>query len=209
MPFLGYPKKRIGILGGTFNPVHCGHVEMARAAVAEFAFDRVWLMPSRIPPHKHVPMMASEAHRLHMVELACEGEPKLTASALEMARTGVTFTVDTLRELHQRGDAAYTFIVGTDTVLLLDTWRNPQAVFDLCDFVAFKRVGVDEAEVAAKIRELRARYGARIRLGAHRCMEVSSSDIRARILANLPLKGLVPRAVEDFIHRHGVYCERV
>jgi nicotinate-nucleotide adenylyltransferase len=182
-------------------------MEMARAALCEFGFDQILIMPACIPPHKHIPMMASETDRLSMVELACRDEPRIVPSALEIVRGGTTYTVDTLRELTSRGDASYTFVIGTDTVLQLETWRNPQEVFDLCDFVAFVRYGVDEAMVSGTIRELFAKYGARIALGLHRCMDVSSTQIRDRFKNGLSIRGLVPAAVEEYIRENGVYRE--
>ncbi len=208
VPRMAWRIKRIGILGGTFNPIHCGHLEMARAALAEFEFGEVWVIPSRIPPHKHDPFMASEQDRWNMVEAACQDEPQLVPCAVEMKRSGATYTVDTLRELSLYRDSHFTFIIGSDTLLQLETWKNPPEVFDLCDFAVFERSGIDSREVAQKMEELRRKYGARILLGKHRCMQVSSTEIRERIRSGLSLIGLVPAAVERYIREHGVYCER-
>ena len=206
-PRLLWHARSIGILGGTFNPVHCGHIEMAKAAMQEFCLDQVWLMPSHLPPHKPVPSATSALHRWRMVELACENEPQLVPSALELRRSGTTYTVDTLRALTHNSDDRYVFIVGTDTVMLMETWKQPQAVFDLCDFIAFARAGVDDAAVGAKIMDLKMRFGARIYKGMHRCMDISSTQIRQRIQIGCPLAGLVPAAVEAYIEEHGVYSE--
>lgn len=195
-------------MGGTFNPIHCGHIEMAKAALSEFLFDQVWLLPSRDPPHKPDPQMAPEADRWQMVVLACENEPGLVPCDIEMKRGGVTYTVDTLRELTADSDAAFTYIIGSDTLLLLETWRSPQAVFDLCDFAVFLRSGVDDAEVLQKIAEFTEKYGARIHLGRHRCMQVSSTEIRERAQAGQSLAGLVPGSVAEYISKNGVYRER-
>ena len=207
-PRMAWHIKRVGLLGGTFNPIHCGHMEMAKAALSEFEFDEVWVIPSRVPPHKHDPFMASEQDRWNMVEIACEGEPELVPCAVEMKRSGATYTVDTLRELSFLGDTHFTFIIGSDTLLQLETWKNPQEVFDLCDFAVFERSGIDSEEVAQKALALREKYGARILFGQHRCMQVSSTDIRERLQSGKTLAGLVPAAVERYIMEHGVYCDR-
>ncbi len=205
VPQMAWNTRRIGLLGGTFNPIHCGHLEMAKAALQEFALDQVWVIPSRIPPHKLDPFIASEHDRWRMVEIACAGEEQLVPCDIEMRRSGATYTVDTLRELSLSRDKSFSFIIGSDTLLQLETWKSPQAVFDLCDFVVFMREGVDAKQVADKTVQLKERYGARITHGKHRCIEVSSTQIREFIQNGMPLDGLVPKAVEAYIWEHGVY----
>ena len=205
VPQIAWNKRRIGLLGGTFNPIHCGHLEMAKAALQEFELDQVWVIPSRIPPHKLDPFIASEQDRWAMVEIACAVEAQLVPCDIEMKRNGATYTVDTLRELSLYSDKTFSFIIGSDTLLQLETWKNPQTVFDLCEFVVFEREGIDQRQVAEKTAELKLKYGARITHGRHRCMQVSSTQIRECVQNGIPLAGLVPKAVEAYIEEHGVY----
>lgn len=178
---------------------------MAKAAIEEFALDEVWLMPSHLPPHKDIGLVAGVQHRWRMVELACRGDARLVPSALELRRSGTTYTVDTLKTLVHGSDARYVFIVGSDTLMQLETWRQPQMVFDLSEFIVFLRAGTDDTEAREKIRELVHRYGARIYTGLHRCMNVSSTSIRQRIQSGRPIAGLVPAPVQAYIEEHGLY----
>lgn len=195
---------RIGILGGTFNPIHCGHMEMARTARDEFALQQVWLMPTRQPPHKH-DGLTSAAHRMCMVQTACEGESSLVASDVELLREGTTYTVDTMRYLREHRPADYFFIIGGDTVLELHTWHEHEQVMQLCKFIVFLRKGVPAAPVQQEIERLQSQLGAQFYVSAHSCQEISSTQIRQMAKQGRPLTHLVPPQVEAYIRRHEVY----
>ena len=195
---------RIGILGGTFNPIHCGHMEMARTARDEFRLQQVWLMPTRQPPHKRDTLI-SAAHRMRMVEVACEGESDLVASDVELLREGTTYTVDTMRYLHQNRPADYFFIIGGDTVLELHTWYEFEEVMRLCKFIVFLRKGVPEEPVQREIAHLQSCYGAQFHISQHSCQQISSTQIRQMAQRGQSLTHLVPQQVEAYIRRHEVY----
>ncbi|MBQ9989138.1 MAG: nicotinate-nucleotide adenylyltransferase [Clostridia bacterium] len=199
--------RRIGILGGTFNPVHCGHIEMARAALHECGLDEVWLMPSKNPPHKPLPHLAGEQDRLAMVALACETETGLYPSTVEIDRPGVTYTVDTLRQLSEQ-PAEYCFIIGSDTVFQLETWREFEAVLAMICFVVFIRGGEDSAPVLEKIAFLKARYGAQFHVCQTECPDISSTEVRRLYQAGSSLaQTMVPAAVAAYIRERGLYRE--
>ena len=134
--------KAYGVLGGTFDPVHLGHLHAARCVRFAFELDEVLLVPSAVPPHKSRPGIASPEHRLAMARLAAEGEPGLSVSTVELDRGGVSYTIDTLTELSAaRPHAQSLFIVGTDAFLELRTWREPDRLVRTFDLVVVDRPG--------------------------------------------------------------------
>lgn len=203
------PKRRIGLLGGTFNPVHTGHLILAERAREELRLDRMGLLPSGIPPHKSGPGLAPSEHRLAMVNLAVEGNPGLACVDLEIRRAGTTYTVDTLRELHA-GDPARTivFLIGADSVPELPSWREYEQVLELAEIVTLRRPGFEDDDIferiASKIRpdliaELRER-----RLDTPE-IDISSTEIRRRVAQGKSIRYLVPEPVREYIDREGLY----
>lgn len=196
--------ERIGLMGGSFNPIHIGHVNMARAALAGGYVSRVIFLPSGNPPHKHAGL-ADKEDRYRMTRLAIKGEANMSVSREEIDREGVIYTVDTLARLKKTlPQAQMEYLIGADTVHQLRTWRRIDEVIRLCGFLVMMRPGEDEAETLAAMRAWRAR-GARMTLMAGRLEDVSSSEIRARLLAGDNAKELLPQAVADYIHAHRLY----
>lgn len=196
--------ERIGLMGGSFNPIHIGHVNMARAALAGGYVSRVIFLPSGNPPHKHTGL-ADKEDRYRMTQLAIEGEANMSVSREEIDREGVIYTVDTLAPLKKTlPQAQMEYLIGADTVHQLRTWRRIDEVIRLCGFLVMMRPGEDEAATLAAMQAWRER-GARMTLMAGRLEDVSSSEIRARLLAGDNAYGLLPQAVADYIRAHRLY----
>lgn len=196
--------QQIGLMGGSFNPIHCGHLHMARAALHAGAVDRVLFLPSGHPPHKHAGL-ADKRDRLEMTRLAVDGERGMAVCTEEIDRDGVIYTVDTLTALRARmPDCRFHYIIGADTLAVLHTWRRIGDVIGLCAFLVAMRPGEDEEE-ARRLAAQWAACGAQMRFLPMMPQAVSSTEIRARLAQRLPLEGLVPPQVEAYIRAHGLY----
>jgi len=196
--------RHIGLMGGSFNPIHCGHLNMARAALETGVVEHVLFLPSGNPPHKRAGL-EDKAHRLAMARLAVQGEKGMDVCTEEIDREGVIYTVDTLTILHERmPDCRFHYLIGADTLCQLHTWRRPEDVVRLCALLMVMRPGEDEAQVMAAAERWRA-LGADISFLPARMMDISSTEIRARLEKGHSLDGLVPSQVEDYIHKNGLY----
>ncbi len=195
---------RLGILGGTFNPPHVGHLVCAMDAMDQLDLDRVVLMPAHTPPHKEVPLDPGGEVRLRLCELAADGEDHVSASRLELDRPGPSWTVDTLRAIHATcpGDEL-TFIVGGDQAHGLPTWREPEAILALATLAVAERAGVRREDVRSRLAGLAGADA--VRFFDMPRMDVSSSDIRRRVAARRPIRHLVPPAVATHIGEQGLY----
>lgn len=191
-------------MGGTFDPIHLGHLALARQAMRAAGLDRILFLPSGRPPHKEASITDPE-HRLSMTRLAVQSEAGMSVSDMESRRPGATYTVDTLRALHAEREGTYAFLVGSDTLLDVPNWRAPEQVAAMCAFVVLPRQGVDERRVRETIRLLEDRYGARITAVPIPIPDISSTQIRERVRLGLALDGLVPEAVAEYIGRHRLY----
>jgi nicotinate-nucleotide adenylyltransferase len=194
--------RSIGILGGTFNPPHRGHLALASHAQAELGLERVLLMPAHSAPHKGEEGDPGPERRLEMCRLAVDGEAGLEACALEIERGGPSYTVDTLRAIKQSDpEAELTFIVGADMARTLPAWREPRALVELA------RLAVAEREDAGRGDVLRALdpLGARVTFLAMGMLDVSSSRVRERVRKGDPIEDLVAPAVAEYIAAHGLY----
>ena len=198
-------KAHIGILGGTFNPVHNAHIMMARMALAEYDLERVVLIPTGQPPHKEGEQIASAEHRLAMLRYAVETEPGLCVSPMEINRRGTTYTVDTLYQLHARKPALYSFIIGADTLCDLPNWREIAKVCTLCDFIALFRDGMNMEKTMEAKRYMEQTYGAKIHISTCKIPHVSSTEIRRRLLCGQPISQYVPKSVERYLLENEVY----
>jgi nicotinate-nucleotide adenylyltransferase len=192
----------IGILGGTFNPPHRGHLALARHARVELALDRVLLMPAYSAPHKGEEGDPGPQRRLEMCRLAVGEETGLEACGLEIERGGPSYTVDTLRAINaSRPKAKLTFIVGADMARTLPAWREPQALVELAGLAVAEREDTDRGDVLRALGSL----GARVRFLEMPLLEVSSSQVRERVQAGESIEGLVAPAVAEYIAAHGLY----
>lgn len=198
--------KRLGILGGTFNPPHEGHIALARQALSELGLERVLLMPVHTPPHKPAPASdPGPQRRLEMCELAAAEVEGVEASALEVERGGRSYTVDTLEAIDERNpEASLTLLMGADMARTLPSWRSPQRVLELASVAVAQRPGTDRAEVLEALESLHPAPG-RVRFLAMAPVEVSSTAIRAGLRrGGCPAGGLQP-AVAAYIERHALY----
>ncbi len=206
----------IGILGGSFNPPHLGHLALARHARDELGLERVLLMPLHTPPHKRGGEDPGPEQRLAMVRLAVAGEPGIEASALEIERRGPSYTADTLSEIHDDDPAAQlTFIVGADTALTIPSWRRPETVLELARLAVASRPGSDRGQVldALATVPMDPAVGAphprpEVVFLSMEPIEASSSSARERIAAGEPVEGLLSPAVGSYIAEHGLYGAR-
>lgn len=202
-------KGKTGIFGGTFNPIHNGHLIVAESVREQFGLDRVLFMPSGQPPHKRDSEVIDPEHRFEMVRLAVESNPFFEASRMEIDRSGFTYTVNTLQELRaQCGDETeFYFIIGADVVPELVTWKDFRQVFRLCEFIAVLRPGFDREAFMGEIGRISADYGAVIHTVGARLVDISSTEIRGRRMAGESIKYLVPDGVMEYIYKEGLYTK--
>ena len=198
--------RKIGILGGTFNPIHIGHLIIAQDAMEQFGLDCVKFIPSATPPHKKYEGNATAAQRLAMVRLAIRGNARFEADDIEIRRGGTSYSVDTLTSLRRRDpQAQFYFIIGADSLQELHRWREVGRLVRLCTFVIVVRPGFEPRRVvdpkldAATRRRLRQHV-----LRGHAC-DIASRDIRARVARSESIRYLVPDAVLQYINRHKLY----
>jgi nicotinate-nucleotide adenylyltransferase len=195
---------RVGIFGGTFNPPHIGHLACMEAALAELGLDRVLLMPVARPPHKEALEDPGAGHRLEMCRRAAAGDERIEVSDLEVSRGGPSYTVDTLRALHEsHPEDELTFVAGGDMAVTLPEWREPEEVLRLARMAVAERTG---AERAAVERALSGLAGAdRVVFFEMPRVDVSSSAVRRGVADGLPMRDLVPDAVARYIDEQGLY----
>lgn len=197
-------QRRIGILGGTFDPIHNGHLCLGRSVAKALHLDRVLFMPTGNPHFKLGQQVTCAAQRVEMVRLAIAGEPLFVLDTREVERPGVTYTVDTLEELHaQHPRARLCFIIGADSAETLVHWKDAARVAQLATFVVTQRPGVDFEHV----RQVHARSPLDFDLEFVDApqLDISSTEIRAAFARGESPEGLVPPAVIDYIRREGLY----
>ena len=199
---------RIGLLGGTFNPPHVGHLVMAQEAHARLGLDEVRLVPVHTPPHKEVAEDPGPEVRVELCELAVAGDPRLSVSDVEVRRGGPSYTVATLRGVHEASpEDELTFIVGGDVAHGLPTWREPEAVLSLARLAVAERDGIRREDVLDRVGLV---PGGRERVAFFDMprMDVSSSLVRRRVAEGLPVRYLVPDPVVDRLEALGAYRRR-
>lgn len=197
----------IGVLGGTFNPVHNGHLEIAGSVRETFNLDKVLFIPSGLPPHKINTEVADAEHRLAMVYCATASNPYFEVSELEIDRCGYSYTVDTLGQLKELYGSSCTifFIIGADIIPELITWKDSSTVFGLCEFIAVLRPGHSQEAFDYEIEQLKNNYHAVIHKAGAPLVDVSSTQIREMVCEGKSIKQFVPDCVEEYITKHGLY----
>jgi nicotinate-nucleotide adenylyltransferase len=202
---VGVDPERIGVLGGTFDPPHVGHLWLATLAADALELDRVLLMPASQPPHKRGRRMSSAADRLLMTRLAIAGDPLLELCPLEMERPGPSFTVDSVEELLRMYDGSRLFLLmAADSLSQIDTWREPDRLLSLVEWAVGPRP-VTPLPPRDSLRERFGRAASRIHLLEGPSLDVSASAIRRRVAAGRAIRYLVPVAVEQHILERHLY----
>jgi nicotinate-nucleotide adenylyltransferase len=210
--------RRIGVLGGTFDPIHFGHLDAAEAARTALQLDDIRLLPTHVPPHRSTSPLANAFHRFALIALAIEDRPAYRVSEMELARAGHSYTADSLRAMHAEGwtPLQIFFILGADAFAEIATWREFPAVLDGAHFAVIARPGTSLDAAAARTPELVDRLHrlgdamprdgqTRIILVEARTRDISSTLIRARLSAQQPIDDLVPDAVARHIVNHHLY----
>ncbi|NLY43976.1 MAG: nicotinate-nucleotide adenylyltransferase [Clostridiaceae bacterium] len=198
---------KIGIMGGTFDPIHHGHLATAEAVREALALDQVLFVPVGDPPHKEAGRIVDKRHRYAMTSLAISTNPFFKVSSVEIDREGYTYTVDTIKyfKTQYEDDTGFYFIVGADTVGQLHTWKDAQFLLGMCEFAVATRPGYDKKELLRQIECLNKKYNGKINLVEVPLLDISSTLIRKKIKAGLSIKYLVPESVEKYIIDNALY----
>jgi len=202
---LGTLNLKLGVLGGTFDPPHNGHLLIAREALTQLGLTQVLFAPTRQPPHKNAAAHTAIEHRIEMVRLAIAADPQFVLSRVDVDRAGPTYTVDTMRILREQfgARAELFFIMGMDSLANILTWRAPEQLIQLCQLAVFARPGFGANLVALeqKIPGLRARV---VLLDAP-ALDIAASDLQTRVRAGESIAHLVPEAVARYVAEKGLY----
>ncbi len=196
---------RLGIYGGTFDPVHYGHLLLAEQCREQLALDAVWFMPAATPPHKRDVAITAANHRMAMLELATAGHPGFHVSPHELERGGASYTVDTLSELREADPSReLVLLIGADSLAELPTWREPDRILELATVAAVNR-GREAANLEA-VTALLPAAAERVVLVQMPGVDLSATDLRGRAGAGRSIRFMTPRPVEEYIRQHGVYA---
>jgi len=201
-------KIRIGVLGGSFNPIHMGHLLLAQSAVDSFDLDKVLFMPCNIQPLKGEMMLVSSEHRVAMIEEAIIDNLQFELLDIEIARGGSSYAIDSMREIHAfYPDAEIFFIVGADTLPELYRWHDIYSLLDLTQFAIFSRPGQNFDDFSSEKLKLDDPWPAKLlkNVAQGRMIDISSSDIRHRVAEGMSIGYLVPSLVEMYIAEHNLY----
>lgn len=195
----------VGIMGGTFDPVHYGHLRLAEHIREEFGLEGILFMPAGSPPHKRGTGILPARHRLEMTRLAIAGNPAFRLHRHEIVKKGYSYTVETLEALRGEGLGDLALIIGADSLLQMGQWYQPGGILERAVILVAPRPGSDRAEIDAAIQDLTARYGGDIRVSGATAMPHSSTEIRERIAAGKSIRYLVPEPVREYIEANGLY----
>lgn len=208
----------LGILGGTFDPIHFGHLRVAEEMGEELGLERVYLIPAALPPHKDGQPVTSFQHRMAMTRIAVEGSPLLKALDLEGRRQGRSYSIETLREFRQivEGNFGLYFIIGMDAFLEIGTWREYEALFDCANFLVINRPGFQRQELEPFLKSLKVGFrrdgeqfvvpsGNHLIFKEATLMDISSTDIRDRVGQGKTIRFMLPETVREYIMKHKLY----
>ncbi len=215
-------QEKIGLFGGTFNPIHSGHIKAAGVTQRIFAFNKILFIPSFIPPHKESESVVSPHHRLKMVEMAVEDTPGFIASPIEIEEKGTSYSILTLQKIRTiYRDAQFFFILGVDAFLEIDTWKNHERVLEQCKFVVISRKGyhledaksVLDRKYASKMFDLSGMekikkhlvLSYKIFLLPFDALDVASTEIRERLRRNQSVAHMIPKPVANYIFENNLY----
>lgn len=197
---------KIGIMGGTFNPVHFGHLKMAKSALEQHSLDKVLFIPSGISYMKQDVLDAK--HRFYMVQSAIKEEPLFEISDIEVKRDGNSYTCDTLSSLHALyPDDSFYLIMGADSIFQIECWKNPEQIFSLATILVTVRDDYGLYDVQRKIQELEVKFNGRIHVFTMDPVDISSTVIRNKVKRYEPIDGMVPNVVKRYISDFHLYKE--
>lgn len=198
--------RKIGIMGGTFNPIHIGHLLLAQSALEEFELDEIWLLPTGCSYMKAKRSLLSPIERYHMASLAASENENMKCLDIEIKREGYTYSYETMEELKRTfPETDFFFLVGADCLFTMESWKYPERLFRSCRIIAAVRNGVGMPEMEAKAQVLSRQYQAQIMLFSFPNLEISSTDIRERVRVGRSIRYLVPDEVISYIEEKGFY----
>lgn len=198
--------RKIGIMGGTFDPIHYGHLVLAEQIRTQFDLEKILFIPAGIPPHKQDMDITSSKHRYFMTLLATITNPAFEVSKIEIEEESISYTVNTIRKLKSiYRNAELYFITGADALYELDTWNDLDNLLKMCNFIAATRPGIDNKILVEKKEYFNNKYDANIIITAVPALAISSTDIRNRIKDGESIKYIVPESVEYYIYKNGLY----
>ncbi|EHQ91757.1 nicotinate-nucleotide adenylyltransferase [Desulfosporosinus youngiae] len=199
---------RLGIMGGTFDPIHYGHLVAAEMARAEFKLDKVLFIPTGTPPHKNRKGISDAELRFEMVKRAIQDNPSFDISRLEIEREGPSYTVETLRVLRRMWpEHELYFITGSDALLEIFSWREAEEIFRLIEFIGAARPGFDASDFFLKVQQEHPETKGKIHYLEVPALAISSTDIRARVRRGEPIRYLLPEAVRLYLAQHKLYTD--
>lgn len=199
---------KIGLMGGSFDPIHNGHLVLAEQVRTRFQMDKILFIPTGNPPHKEA--TASKADRYEMTQLAIEDNEFFEISRIELDQDHKSYAIDTvkrMREMYGENTEVF-FITGADAIIDLPTWKDVDELLKLCKFIGSTRPGIGETELSAQIDALVKDYKADITITEVPALAISSTDIRRRVKYNLSIKYLLPAKTEAYIYEHHLYSDR-
>lgn len=198
--------RRVGIMGGTFNPIHIGHLLLAENAYSAFGLDQVLFVPSGCSYMKKQSGILDPDTRLRMTALAVADNPHFQVSDIEIRRSGYTYTCETLEQLEKENpDTEFFFLAGADSLFAMETWKDPEIIFQKATVLAAVRDDCGNSRLSEQAERLREKYHGRICLIPSGNVEISSSDIRSRIQEGRSIRYLVPERVREYIEENGLY----
>ncbi len=202
-------KLRYAIMGGTFDPIHFGHLAAAEAVKEELHCDKIIFIPSGNPPHKRMRTLTDTIHRYTMTVMAVNSNPNFEVSNIEISRNGYTYTLDTVKQLldYYSDNVELLFITGADAILEVETWYKVEELLKLCSFVAVTRPGYDKSKLEQKLEYLESKYNSRLYSIDVPGLNISSTDIRKRVKEGRSIKYLVPESIEQYIYKNKLYKE--
>lgn len=200
-------KKKIGIMGGTFDPIHYGHLVLAEQVRTEYKLDSVCFIPAGSPPHKQDSGVTSSDERFYMTLLATITNEHFSVSSIEIDSDEISYTIKTIKALKKEfgEETELCFITGADAIYDIETWNSYEELLRITRFIAATRPGIDLERLNEKIIDLNKKYGADIDLIKVPALAISSTDIRNRVMAGKSIRYLIPDAVEDYIYKRDLY----
>lgn len=199
-------QRKIGIMGGTFNPIHFGHLLLAETAYHQFELDEILFMPTKNPYYKKLTSNVTEEDRVAMVKLAIENNAHFHFSGEELKREGATYTVETLRNLTRKNpETEYYFIMGADSLYHIESWKEPDEILKMAVILVAGRGGGPSSSLNSQIEYIENKYDASIFSLNSPMLEISSNDIRRRLRSGESIRYLLPHEVSEYIYAHQLY----